>query len=368
MAGQHRLRGTERMRLGRRRFVQLSVGAVGAAALARATGGRVAHAQLEVLYRLARAEGQLNLYGAGGTAPYQASAAQFQNAFPGLTVQITAGLSNELNSTIDAQIAAGNMDCDVAVLQTLQDFERWKRGNALLPYQPEGFDQIPAGFKDPDGTNVGIRISDVAYAYNPDRVPAASVPHSAPDFLDPSVAGLCITVYPHDDDVTLYRYDTIVQKYGWDYMDRYMVNRPQFLRGHTGVTREIMGDRAGVSFDATTSAVAAQRNGGKIVVVMPEEDGVPIWPQSAAIFRGAPHTNAAKLYLSWLLTRDEQAKLPPGNWPVRRDVAPAGGFRPILEYNVLNGYREFVVDQARIEELRRRFQEYIGPVRGEPVI
>ena len=160
-----------------------------------------------------------------------------------------------------------------------------------------------------------------------------------------------------------------MQKYGWDYMDRYMVNRPQFLRGHTGVTREIMGDRAGLSFDATTtSAVAAQRNGGKIVVVMPEEDGVPIWPQSAAIFRGAPHSNAAKLYLSWLLTPEEQAKLPPGNWPVRRDVTPAGGFRQILEYNVLNGYREFVVDQARIDELRRRFQEYIGPVRGEPVI
>ena len=216
---------------------------------------------------------------------------------------------------------------------------------------------------------MGTRVIAVAFAYNPDRVPAASVPHSAQDFLDPSLGGLCITVYPHDDDVTLYRYDTIVQKYGWDFMDRLMLNRPQFIRGHTGVTREIMADRAGVTFDATTgSAVAAQRNGGKIEVVLPEEDGVPIWPQSAAIFRGAPHTNAAKLYLSWLVSRDEQAKLAPGNWPVRRDVAPPAGFRPILDYNVLNGYREFVVDGARLEELRRRYQEYIGPVRGEPVI
>ena len=94
----------------------------------------------------------------------------------------------------------------------------------------------------------------------------------------------------------------------------------------------------------------------------------PIWPQSAAIFRGAPHANAAKLYLSWLLSREEQAKLAPGNWPVRRDVAPPAGFRPILEYNLLNGYREFVIDEARLVELRRRYQEYIGPVRGEPVI
>ena len=63
----------------------------------------------------------------------------------------------------------------------------------LLPYQPEGFDQIPAGFKDPDGTNLGIRVVAVAYAYNPDRVLAASVPRSALDFLDPGAAGLCST-------------------------------------------------------------------------------------------------------------------------------------------------------------------------------
>jgi ABC-type Fe3+ transport system substrate-binding protein len=368
MAGQHRLRGREGTRLGRRRFVQLSAATVGAAALARAAGGSVAHAQFEELYRLARAEGELNLYGAGFAAPYQASATQFQAAFPGLTVNITAGLSHELNSAIDAQIASGNVHSDITLLQTLQDFERWKRANVLLPFQPDGFDQIPDGFKDPDGTNVGTRVIAVVFAYNPDRVPAASVPRSAQDFLDPSLGGLCITVYPHDDDVTLYRYDTIVQKYGWDLMDGLMANRPQFIRGHLGVTREIMADRAGVTFDATGSALAAQRSGGKIEIVFPEEDGVPIWPQSAAIFRGAPHANAAKLYLSWLLSREEQAKLTPGNWPVRRDVAPPAGFRPILEYNVLNGYRQFVVDEARLVELRRRYQEYIGPIRGEPVI
>jgi ABC-type Fe3+ transport system substrate-binding protein len=151
-------------------------------------------------------------------------------------------------------------------------------------------------------------------------------------------------------------------------MDRLMANRPQFIRGHTGVTREIMADRAGVSFDATGSAFGAQRNGGNIEVLIPEADGMPIWPQSAAIFRGAPHTNAAKLFLSWLLSREEQARVPIGSWPVRSDVAAPAGFRPILEYNVLNGYREFVNDGARLEELRRRYQEYIGPVRGEPVI
>jgi ABC-type Fe3+ transport system substrate-binding protein len=369
MARLNRSSGPCRSALGRRRFLQLTAAGVGVVALTRATGAGVAHAQFEELYRLARAEGQLNLYGGGPTAPFQTSGNQFSAAFPGITVNVTGGFSNVLAPEIDRQIAAGNMECDVTVLQTLQDFERWKQANALLPFQPEGFDQIPATFKDADATNVGIRVNAVGYAYSPERVPEDAVPHSALDFLDPRLAGLCITCYPQDDDVTLYQYDTIVQKHGWDFMDRLMVNRPQFIRGHLGVVREIVGDRAGVSFDSTlSSTVGVQNSGGNIRLVIPDEDPMAIWPQSAGIFRGGPHPNAAKLYLSWLLTREQQERLPGGNWPVRADVAPPAGFRPIFEYNVANDFRAFVTDEPRLEELRRRYEEYVGPVRGEPVI
>jgi ABC-type Fe3+ transport system substrate-binding protein len=355
--------------LGRRRFLQVTAVSVGALTLARGSGARVAHAQFEELYRLARAEGQLNVYGGGPTAPFQASGNQFTAAFPGIAVNVTGGFSNELSPEIDRQIAAGTMDCDITVLQTLQDFERWKRGNALMPFQPAGFDQIPATFKDADGTSVGIRVNAVGFAYSPQRVPEDAVPRTAMDFLDPRLAGLCITCYPQDDDVTLYQYDTIVQRHGWEFMDRLMVNRPQFIRGHLGVVREIMADRAGLSFDSTLSSTVGQQNsGGNIRLVIPEEDTMPIWPQSAGIFRGAPHPNAAKLYLSWLLTAEEQAKIAPGSWPVRQDVAPPAGFRPIFDYHVANDFRAFVTDEPRLAELRRRYQEYVGPVRGEPVI
>ena len=87
----------------------------------------------------------------------------------------------------------------------------------------------------------------------------------------------------------------------------------------------------------------------------------------SGIFRGAPHPNAAKLYLSWLLTPEQQMQLVPGQWSVRADVPPPAGFRPISEYNVLLGYRDFVLDEARIEELQPRYAGYIGPVRGTPV-
>jgi ABC-type Fe3+ transport system substrate-binding protein len=261
------------------------------------------------------------------------------------------------------------MEADVTVLQTLQDFDRWKRQNALLPFRPDGFDQIPDTFKDPDATSVGIQVNAVMYAYNPDRVAAADVPKSAPDFLAPRFQGFTITCWPQDDDITLYLYDMIVQKYGWQFMDALMANQPAFIRGHLGVTQEIAAGRKALSFDSIVSiTLGGARAGGKIALAIPQDDPMPIWPQSAGIFRGAPHPNAAKLYLTWYLSKERQAQLPPGVWSIRQDVAPPDGFRPIFEYNVLNDYRAFVIDEPRLVELRRRFESYIGPVQGEPVI
>jgi ABC-type Fe3+ transport system substrate-binding protein len=356
-------------RIGRRRFLQVTAGALGAAAWARPDSARARPAAQEELYRLAREEGQLSLYGGGPTAPYQMWANRFQEAFPGITVNVRGGFSNVLAPAIDAQIAARNMEVDITVLQTLQDFDRWKRVDALLPFQPEGIDQIHPSFRDPDGTSIGIGVNAIGYAYNPNLVAAKNVPRSALDFLDARFRGMTITCYPQDDDVTLYLYDIIVQKYGWGFMDRLMANRPQFIRGHLGVVREIIAGRAGLSFDSTgSSTVAAMRAGSPIVLAIPQDDPLPIWPQSAGIFRGAPHPNAAKLYLTWYLAREQQSRLAPGVWSPRRDVPPPDGLRPIFDYSVANDFRDFIVDEPRVEELRRRFERYIGPVQGEPVL
>ena len=81
---------------------------------------------------------------------------------------------------------------------------------------------------------------------------------------------------------------------------------------------------------------------------------------TAAIFKDAPHLNAAKLFFSWLLAPEQQAQL--GTWSPRGDVPPPAGFKPILSYNVANDYRAFLTDQAQVAELRRRFEGYTGPI------
>jgi hypothetical protein len=61
-----------------------------------------------------------------------------------------------LNLTVDRAFYQNEHYADVAFLQTLQDFPRWKAANRLLYYKPAEFEDIFNGEKDPDGAWLGL--------------------------------------------------------------------------------------------------------------------------------------------------------------------------------------------------------------------
>ena len=106
-------------------------------------------------------------------------------------------------------------------------------------FKPDGFDKMDAAFKDAGGTYWATMVNVVPYMYNTEKVAAADIPNSAKDFLKPKFTGKIVTAYPADDDVTLWVFNHIVQKYGWGYMDKYMAQKPNFIQGHLGEQRSI---------------------------------------------------------------------------------------------------------------------------------
>ena len=176
---------------------------------------------------------------------------------------ITGGYSNELNAKIEAQAKARHFEADLAVFQTVQDFVKWKQDGILSRFKPEGFESIDPAFKDPDGAFVALYVSPISYASNTKDLAAADAPKSALDFLKPAFKGKLVSAYPHDDDATLYAFYTITQKYGWDYVTRYMAQQPQFIQGHLGVARAIAAGTALATFDATVSTVGGLKRAGQ---------------------------------------------------------------------------------------------------------
>ncbi|HXP82916.1 MAG TPA: extracellular solute-binding protein [Verrucomicrobiae bacterium] len=318
---------------------------------------------IDALYEKAKTEGSVVLYTGGPTAPWDVVAKEFSARYPGVTVYVTGGFSNVLDKKIDAQLASNKLEVDLAVFQTLQDFVRWKQQGALLEFKPQGFDKIDPSFKDPSGAYVAVQINAHTYAYNPNLVQPEDVPRSALDFLNPRFKGKVVSCYPADDDATLYAFNSIVQKYGWSYMDRYMANQPNFIQGHLGVVRSIASGENLVTFDTIAGISMDQKNLGLTqAVAFPQSDALPIWPFTAAIFKSAAHPNAAKLFLSWYLSPEEQSKT--GSWSPRSDVPAPYGWKPILSYKVVNSYRAFLTNTKQLEELRKRFEAYTGPVKN----
>jgi ABC-type Fe3+ transport system substrate-binding protein len=279
-------------------------------------------------------------------------------------VRVTGGYAGGLAPAIDKQIADGKLDVDFVTFQAVQEFIRWKREGALLPFKMQGFEALDPRFRDADGAYTPINVFAIAPAFNTKLVAREDAPRSALDFLKPTFRGKLITAYPNDDDATLFAFQTIIKKYGWKYMDDYMATEPKFIQGHLGVVRSVAAGESLATFDMMLHHTMVEKSEGKpIDVAFPATDAIPIWGQLGAIFKDAPHPNAARLYLQWYMAKEQQARI--GTWSARNDVPPPFGLKPILDYNVANDLAELVTDPAQLSALRKRFESYIGEVKNK---
>jgi ABC-type Fe3+ transport system substrate-binding protein len=321
-------------------------------------GAAAARAEsLDALYEKAKAEKTVVLYGAGPTGSRDRSIKDFQQRFPGVTVTFTGGLSPALSKKIDQQLADKRMETDLAILQTIQDFARWKAQGALQLFKPDGSDTIDPAYKDEDGAFTAISVNTIVYAYNTNLVPASEVPKSALDFLKPRFERALITTDPAEDDAALAIFNLIVTKYGWNYMDKYLAQQPAFVTtGHQAVSNAIAAGEKLATFDSTSTTWQLKRAGKPIEPVFSQADETPIFLVGAAIFKDAPHPNAAKLFLTWYLSKEEQSRS--GAFSPRSDVPPPEGLQPLSSYKIDMSYRRLVTDETRYADLKRRFAGY----------
>src|SRR5262249_3574814 len=316
---------------------------------------------MQELYEKAKLEGELVIYGGGPTSLYEVPARAFEQRYPGIKITIHSGFSNVHNERINQQLKAKKLDADLAILQTVQDYIHWKKEGVLAQFKPAEWDAIDGSFKDPDGYYVGVFVTSVSYAYNRNQVKEA--PKSAKDFLRPEFRGKMISCYPHDDDITLYLFYTVVQRYGWGWMSQYIANGAQFVQGHLGVSRSLASGDSVVSIDSNPNFSLREQRGGKPVEIsFSEIDPTPVWAQTAATFRDSPHPNAARLFLSWFLEKEQQGKL--DTWSARRDVPPPDGLPPLFSIKLANDYPAFISNDALVADLRKRFEALTGPVKN----
>ncbi|MDH6484226.1 extracellular solute-binding protein [Streptomyces sp. SAI-127] len=319
--------------------------------------------QLNALYRQAKAEGGKVTVYMGGDMPGQwdALAAAFQQQFPDVRLNLVTDLSKYHDARIDNQLATGKLVADAAVLQTSQDFDRWKKHGDLLKYKPVGWDKVFTNAKDKDGYYTGVFYGAFSYIVNTKQLPVKPGDFKGTDLLKPAYKNKLILTYPNDDDAVLFGYKQIVDEYGWDYLAKLVEQNPKLIRG-------VPGSAAGVASGDYLASIAvggdARPNGTQ---VFSDSERFNTWTQRGGIFKNAPHKAGAKLFLGWLNSKSTQEHaIATWTWSVRKDVAPPVGLKPLASYKNTNpkAFAQFMADRDAVERFRSQVELYFGQVKG----
>ena len=319
---------------------------------------------LDALYALAKEEQQRTkkqfLVWAGGDAPNQQDQLyqQFKKRFPGIDFEIIVDLSKYHDLKVYEQLNDGFLEPDVVMLQTMNDFENWKKMGVLEAFKPEGFEHIREGYSDPEGYFMGAFI----FAFLPQYAKEGLdfVPTNYGDFLKPVFKDKLVLTPPHDDDAVLYVFDHIMKKYGEHYLDDLKKQNPTFVRG-TAAPAALVGQKGFLGNIVGYPTYPDQPSQSFI----PEDDFFITWPQRAAMFKLTKNKAIARLFLSYLASHEFQSSR--GSWSTRTDVTELGGLKPLEQYKNTDPL-DFIVwmrDRQHIHELREKFIAKFGPVKGE---
>ncbi|MFG2181672.1 ABC transporter substrate-binding protein [Streptomyces abikoensis] len=312
--------------------------------------------QLQKLYKDALAEGGRLVVYAGGDKPGQADYLKnaFLKQFPKMKVDTVVDFSKNHDARLDNQIAEHKVVADVVHLQTLDDFPRWKKEGALMPYKPVGWNKVYDQIKDKDGYYTGLFF--IAFANVTATTLGGDAPVEAADFLKPEFKNKLVFTYPNDDDAVLYYFKQLTDKYGFDYLKKLLAQNPKFVRGTADASATVGTGGYVANFGSSGSSSGLSKTS------TPQRSPWVAWPQTGAILKDAPHKSAAKLYLSWLLSKQGQE----GRWSARTDVATPAGRKNVFDYDNMNplGLGQFMSDRAALDRFKARISLYVGDVKG----
>lgn len=309
---------------------------LGAAALAAGHGAR---ADLPALETAARAEGTVNWYVAqmSGEAA-EAMGRRFTRRYPGIAVSVIRTTGQVAYERLSQELKNNTPSCDVFSSTDISQYPALIKRNALAHYEPVNASELATpyrglgekGFYYPTTGSLQILI------YNTKTVTGADIPKRCTDLLDPKFNHRVAVAHPAFSGYFGQWVLAMRRLYGWAYFEKLATNNPRVGRsGNDPITLLNAGECVVGTGPASTSTVTARR-GNPIGIVYPE-DGTVLTVGPSAVVASAPHPNAARLFMEWLLSRDYADAC--RDWslePVRADAEPLPGMKPISEIKTVS--------------------------------
>ena len=261
------------------------------------------------LVKAAKADGELIVYGSCEEEYLAAACENFEKLY-GIKVQYQRLSTGEVQSKIEEE--NGNPSGDVWFGGTTDPYNIAAKKGLLEAYEAENASHLlgPA-YRDADGYWYGIYKGILGFMVNTDELKRMGLdaPADWKDLLDPKYKGLIWLSNYNTAGTAKLVINTMLQKYGHDEGIQYLVDLDKNIQVYTksgsGPSKNVGTGECviGIGFlhDGITQIVD---NGyGNVGLVIPST-GTSFEVGATAIFKGAKHPNAAKLWIEYALSPD----------------------------------------------------------------
>jgi iron(III) transport system substrate-binding protein len=267
----------------------------------RSFGGAASVDDLTAKIEGAKKEGQVILYtNASGIAPL---IKRFEEKYPFLKVEpLRTGAPKLLNRVL-AEHKAGSLKADLIETEGLTSYLMMKRGLYGKYVSPESR-AFPTGAKDPGGMWTNAHSNYKIVAYNTRLVPPAELPKSYEDLTQPKWKGK-ILMGSNNYEWFGNMLNIMGEEKAMNLMRRLSAQNLMLREGNSLILQLLLAGEGFVSIAANVDGVEELKaKGAPVDWLSPEPTISRLHP--IALTRTAPHPNAARLYIDFILSREAQ--------------------------------------------------------------
>jgi ABC-type Fe3+ transport system substrate-binding protein len=327
------------------------------------------------IVRAAEVEKQVNLAGPPGDAFRAAMVDGFQKAYPKIKVELLGGTGRDKVARIVRERQAGLYEWDLYISGPTSALAAFKPVAAFDPFKPmfilpevrddrNWIGGLDEGWADVEKklyyTFAGSLAGDNVHI-NWDVIPAGQI-KSPQDLLDPKWAGKIVMQDPRVEGKGLNDALVLSLAYGENFVRKlFREQKIVFTGDRRQLVEWVVRGRHPIALGLNEYflTIFQEKGVGKNVSSLADPKTAIYWSSGSSgigFFNRAPHPNAAKVYVNWLLSRAGQADWIKTQTNSRRvDVPPfdaAGAMKPGQTYRNTQA-EDMIPQRQRIEQLAK---------------
>ncbi|MEA2737770.1 MAG: iron(III) transport system substrate-binding protein [Acetobacteraceae bacterium] len=284
----------------------------------------------------------------------------FTQSYPGVSVGVIRTTGQVAYQRLLMDIKNHTPQCDVFSTTDISHMPILKERHELAEYTPANAEGLLPAFKalsDP-GYSYITNAARYFLIYNKDKVKAEDIPRAWTDLLDPKWKGRVATGHPAFSGCTGTWALGVKKVHGWEFFEKLAKNNPRIGRSAVDPMTLINAGECLVGVGSANNAYASMDKGNPIGVVHPS-DGLVLCVTPSGIPAHAPHPNAARLFMEWLLSPDYARLITTdGSEPILEGIPPRAGMPPLAEQKIIR----LTVDEIRtgVPEVIEQWRDTFG--------